>query len=140
MKRRRRTEILLKGSPEVASNLAREIRHKYDVKTIEEPNHGLVMVKVRETARRSLFYLGEMLITQCKVLINGHLGLGMVKGDEPELAYDLAVIDAAYQAELPETKDWTRTLLHEDERIKQHDRDFRNKVLKTKVNFQTMDV
>ena len=41
------------------------------------------MVKVRESAQRTLFYLGEVLITECKVMINGFLGIGMVKGHEP---------------------------------------------------------
>lgn len=140
MNRKTRTEILLKSPVELAAQLAGEIQAKYDVKTIEEPNPGLVMLKVRETAYRSLFYLGEVLITECKVLINGHLGIGMIKGDKPEFAYYLAVIDAAYQAELPETKRWTKIFRQEDAIIKQLDADFKNKVSKTKVNFQTMDV
>jgi len=140
MDRKKRTEILLKGSFEVVAKLAQEILHKYDIKTVQEPNHGLVMVKVRETSRRSMFYLGEVLITECKVLINGSLGIGIVKGQAPELAYYLAIIDAAYNAGLPETKDWTTALLVEEDRIKQSHEFFKSKVLKTKVSFQTMDV
>jgi len=113
---------------------------EYDIKTIEEPNHGLVMVKMRETAGRSLFYLGEVFITECKVLSNGHLGIGIVKGQAPDLAYRLAIIDAAYNAGLPETKDWTAALSLEEERIKQSQEAFNNKPLKAKVSFQTMDV
>ncbi|GBF34014.1 hypothetical protein DCCM_3125 [Desulfocucumis palustris] len=139
MVRRKRTEILLKGSREIAKKLAEGIINNYNVKTIEEPDNGLVMVKVRETARKSLFYLGEVLITECKVMLNGHLGIGIVKGQEPEHAYYLAIIDAAYNAALPETEDWTRTLLLEEEKIKQNYETFKNNVLKTKVSFQTMD-
>ncbi|TEB14866.1 Phosphonate metabolism protein PhnG [Pelotomaculum sp. FP] len=140
MKRKKRTEILLKGSIEVTTKLAQEILNKYDIKTIAEPNYGLVMVKVRETSRRSQFYLGEVFVTECKVLIDRRFGIGIVKGQAPELAYYLAVIDAAYNAGLPETKDWTAALLLEEERIKQRHEVFKNKVLKTKVSFQTMDV
>jgi alpha-D-ribose 1-methylphosphonate 5-triphosphate synthase subunit PhnG len=140
MKRKKRTEILIKGSFEVVTKLAQEILHKYDIKTIEEPNYGLVMVKVRETARRSLFYLGEIFVAECKVLIGSCPGIGIVKGQAPELAYYLAIIDAAYNAGLPETKDWTAALLLEEERIKQRQEVFKSKVLKTKVSFQTMDV
>lgn len=140
MKRKKRTEILLKGSFEVVTKLAQEILHKYDIKTIEEPNYGLVMVKVRETSRGSLFYLGEVFVTECKVLIDRCPGIGIVKGQAPEFAYYLAIIDAAYNAGLPETKDWTAALLLEEERIKQRQEVFKNKVLKTKVSFQTMDV
>ncbi len=140
MNRKMRTEILLKGSVELAAKLAGEIQAKYDIKIIAEPNLGLAMLKVRETAQRTLFYLGEVLITECKVLINGHLGIGMIKGDEQEFAYYLAIIDAAYNAELPETKVWTRIFRQEDAKIKKLDIDFKNKVIQTKVNFQTMDV
>jgi alpha-D-ribose 1-methylphosphonate 5-triphosphate synthase subunit PhnG len=140
MNRKKRTEILVRGANEVAAKLAREILNKYDVKTVEEPNYGLVMVKARETARRSLFYLGEVLITECKVLINDYLGIGIVKGQEQELAYHLAIVDASYRASLPETEGWTAVLLLEEEKIEEKRAAFHNKVLKTKVDFQTMDV
>ena len=140
MIRKKRTEILIKGSPEVSVKLAQEILTVYDVKTIEEPNNSLVMVKVRESAKRSLFYLGEVLITECKVMINGILGIGMIKGHEPVLAYNLAIIDAAYNAYLPEIKEWTNLLLLEEVNINEECEALKNKVLKTKVNFDTMDV
>jgi len=140
MIRKKRTEILIKGSAEVSVKLAQEILTCYDVKTIEEPNNSLVMVKVRESAKRSLFYLGEVLITECKVMINGSLGFGMVKGHEPALVYNLAIIDAAYNANLPQTKEWTKTLLLEEAHINKECEALKNKVLKTKVNFDNMDV
>lgn len=140
MIRKKRTEILIKGSAEVSAKLAREILRVYDVKTIEESNNSLVMVKVRESGQRSLFYLGEVLITECKVMIKGILGIGMIKGYEPKLAYNLAVIDAAYNASLPETKKWTNILLVEEVKIYEESEAIKKKVLKTKVNFNTMDV
>ncbi|WP_027416784.1 phosphonate C-P lyase system protein PhnG [Aneurinibacillus terranovensis] len=140
MKRKKRTEILINGSQEIAAALAQEIRDKYEVKRIEEPNNGLVMVKVRETAQKSLFYLGEVFVTEAKVQINDSLGIGIVKGDEPELAYDLAVIDAAYNAGLKETEEWSQLLLSEEQRINDKRRSIYHKVLKTKVNFDMMDI
>lgn len=140
MIRKKRTEVLIKGSAEVSAKLAQEILKIYHVKTLEEPNNSLVMVKVRESAQQSLFYLGEVLITECKVMINGYLGIGMAKGYEPELVHNLAIIDAAYNAGLPETKKWTNVLLLEEGRIREECEAIKNKVLKTKVNFDTMDV
>ncbi len=140
MNRKKRTEILLKGSLEVVTKLALEILNKYEITIIERPNNGLIMVKVRETARKCLFYLGEVFVTECKILIGDYMGLGIVKGQEPELAYYLAVIDAAYNAGLPETEAWATILSAEEDGIKQCDEAFKNKVLKTKVSFQTMDV
>lgn len=59
MKRRQRTEILVEGSRELAARMAQAIADRYEVKLVEQPSQGLVMVKVRETAKRSLFYLGK---------------------------------------------------------------------------------
>jgi len=138
--RKKRTEVLIKGWPEVSAKFAQEIRAVYDINTIEEPNNSLVMVKVRESAKRSLFYLGEVFITECKVMIEGALGIGMVKGHEAVLAYNLAIIDAAYNGNLPETKAWINVLLLEEAHINEEWEALKNKVLKTKVNFDTMDV
>lgn len=139
MKRRERTEILLRGDRQLASRLARQITDRYEPVIMEQPNNGLVMVKMRESARRSLFYLGEVFVTECKVKIGGAIGLGIVKGHEPELAYELAVIDAAYRAGLPETSEWNEALVEEAAGIAQNQQRYEAKVLETKVNFETMD-
>lgn len=139
MKRKRRTEILINGSRELAAQLAEEMIQRYDVKTIEEPNQGLVMVKVRETAQKSLFYLGEVLVTECKVQINGAIGLGILHSHDRKLAYHLAVIDAAYEAGLIETADWTERLIHEEAECHKQRLAVQSGVLKTKVSFETMD-
>ncbi|MFM1652174.1 phosphonate C-P lyase system protein PhnG [Brevibacillus sp. B_LB10_24] len=139
MKRKQRTEILINGSAELAAALAQEIENRYQVTTIEEPNHGLVMVKVRETAQKSLFYLGEVFVTECKVQIEGCMGIGILKGDEPERAYDLAVIDAAYEAVLKETAAWSALLQAEADRIANERKAFAAKIRRTKVDFETMD-
>jgi alpha-D-ribose 1-methylphosphonate 5-triphosphate synthase subunit PhnG len=140
MKRRRRTEILINGSQKTLEDMAHCIKDNYQVKVIQEPESGLVMLKVRETSQKSLFYPGEVLVTECKVQIDGKIGIGIVTGDQPELSYHLAVIDAAYEAMLPETIEW-KLLLENEEKVIQEQRATANQsILKTKVNFETMDV
>ncbi|KKB38050.1 phosphonate C-P lyase system protein PhnG [Bacillus thermotolerans] len=140
MKRKRRTEILINGSEKLAAKLADEIISRYEVIQVEEPNDGLVMVKVRESAKRSLFYIGEVLVTECKVRIHDSAGIGIVAGHKEELAFHLAVIDAAYQARLKETKDWDKQLLEEEKAIKSERVKQMAHVMKTKVDFETMDI
>ncbi|RFU68994.1 phosphonate C-P lyase system protein PhnG [Peribacillus saganii] len=140
MNRRKRTGILINGSTELAEQLAKEIVDKYEVIMIEEPNPGLVMMKMRETSKRSLFYLGEVFVTECKVQINRCLGIGILKGNDPKLAHHLAVIDAAYNAGLIETFKWEEALLLQQQEINRKKQSFSSAVLKTKVNFETMDV
>ena len=139
MNRRKRTEILIRGNKELAGKLAREIEEKYDIKTIDEPNNGLVMIKMRETAKKQLFYLGEVLVTEAKIHINGHVGMGIVAGDNEEVAINLAIIDGAYKANLKEISKWEELLLNEEKIIKEKEYKLSQKILETKVDFTTMD-
>lgn len=140
MNRRRRTEILIRGNKCLAKKLAEDIKNKYEVRSIEDPNNGLVMIKMRETAKRELFYLGEVLVTEAKVYVNGSLGLGIVAGDEYKLANNLAIIDGAYKGNLEEIREWEELLLKEEELIKEKEKIETKKILETKVDFSTMDV
>ncbi|MFJ5762363.1 phosphonate C-P lyase system protein PhnG [Neobacillus sp. NPDC093182] len=140
MKRRRRTEILINGSQNRLEDMAHCIKDNYQVKVIQEPESGLVMLKVRETSQKSLFYPGEVFVTECKVQIQGSIGIGIVKGDQPELSFNLAVIDAAYEAMLPETIGWKLLLEKEEKAIQEQRAADSQSILKTKVNFETMDV
>jgi alpha-D-ribose 1-methylphosphonate 5-triphosphate synthase subunit PhnG len=137
--RNERTRILVQGDPHRRSALAREITGTYDVYTIAQPSAGLVMTSMRDGARGSRFYLGEVLVTECKVQVCDHLGLGIVAGDDPDAAFDLAVIDAACNAGLPETSGWTNRLRDEDAAIASRAAGEHARVLETRVSFQTMD-
>ncbi len=138
--RRRRTKILIDGKKELPRELATSILKKYDIKILAEPQEALVMVKMRETAKKSLFYLGEVLVTETKVQLNKKTGIGLVVGHDEELSYWLAIIDAAYQANIPEIIDWEPYLVVEEANILAEKKRQQAKILKTKVNFETMDV
>jgi len=140
LNRRKRTEILIKGNPNIAEKLALEIESSYKVNIIQEPEYCLVMVKMRETAQRSLFYLGEVLATETKVQILDKIGIGIVNDNKPELSYWLAVIDAAYSAKLTEINTWEDILQKEEQKINEERLLKESKILMTKVNFDTMDV
>lgn len=140
MNRKRRTEILIKSDEALAKKLANSVRKKCGIKVIEEPNQGLVMIKMRETAKKELFYLGEVLVTEAKLYVNGALGMGIVKGENEELAMNLAIIDGAYKANIEETKLWEEVLIKAEEEIKESERKEASKILETKVDFSTMDV
>jgi alpha-D-ribose 1-methylphosphonate 5-triphosphate synthase subunit PhnG len=140
MNRRRRTYILIEGDPALRSRLAREITDNHECIELDPPNHGLTMIKMRESARRTLFYLGEMLVTEAKVQVGAYVGLGLISGDRPKAAGDLAIIDAAYKAGLDETVGWEKRLLAEEERIEMRRSQEDASILETRVRFETMDV
>ena len=137
--RSRRTRILVEGSAELRGRLAQQIMDSYDVIEVEAPDHGLVMTKMRETARRSLFYLGEVLVTESKVQIGESVGLGIIAGDDRRAARELAVIDAAFRVPLPETEGWAEALLEEERRVDALVEAHEAKLLETRVTFDTME-
>jgi alpha-D-ribose 1-methylphosphonate 5-triphosphate synthase subunit PhnG len=139
MKRKQRTEILIRGRRRLAATLAHQIYSAYAVEMVENPEEGLVMVKMRENAQKYLFYIGEVYVTECKVRVHGSIGIGVVRGHQPELAVHLAVIDAAYRANLPQTQGWTAELLAEQKDIEEQQNRKHQLLLQTKVNFETME-
>lgn len=139
MNRRRRTEILIEGSRHFAKELTREIEQKYEIQILSEPRHALTMMKVRETAKRSLFYLGEVLVTETKVQVNGHIGIGIVAGHEEALSYELAVIDAAFEANLVETNYWPVLFEMEEQKMIERKAQHAQAILKTRVDFEMMN-
>jgi len=58
------------------------------------PRAGLVMYTVRDPFDTP-FHLGEVLVSEAEVLLDGQLGYGAICGDEPERALLLAAVDAA---------------------------------------------
>ncbi len=138
MKRKRRTEILIRGERVLTEKMAAQISERYPVSEVDQPQHGLVMMKMRETAQKTRFYIGEMFVTQAKVSVVGATGIGIVQGDEPKLAFELAVIDAAYMAGLAETQQWNEWLEAEEQKIAERQHISQQKLLLTKVNFETM--
>ena len=140
MERKVRTRILVEGQRSVLDQLAREVEQKHDVVLIKEPTEELVMLRVRESARRSLFYLGEALMTSCVVRIGS--AYGMVMGEDHDKAFDLAVVDAAYTLDPISCEDagWNALLAESNEHIQAKQRKRNEALLRTQVDFSTMEV
>lgn len=139
VKRNKRTRILVEGDAALRSRLSRDIQNRHEVVTVAEPSAGLVMTTMRETARQSRFYLGEVMVTEAKVRIGESLGLGIIAGDESAAAFDLAVIDAAFNAGVAPLDEWLPALEAEERRIAEREASEDARILQTRVDFQTMD-
>ncbi|MUK90328.1 phosphonate C-P lyase system protein PhnG [Ornithinibacillus sp. L9] len=140
MNRRRRTEILIQGNSDLAREFAEHIMEHYPYREVMSPRYGLTMIKMRETAKNSLFHLGEVLVTEAKVEIKQQIGIGIVIGMKEELAKHLAIIDSAFKANLKETKEWEERLLEEEESILTEKIKKQTELLETRVQFETMDM
>jgi len=137
--RKRRTRVLVLSEPALRAGLADEVRALATVEVTSEPRVGLVLATVRESARRSLFHLGEVLVTEAKVRVAGFSGLGLVRGRDRVAALELALIDAAWVASLPFVATWTARL-EAAERVLEARLDREQAALAaTRVEFETLD-
>lgn len=140
MKRKHRTQILVHCRASFLRKWAKRFEVEAEMTLIEEPATGLTMIKMRESAQNSLFYLGEVEISEARVECKGIIGIGIIQGNELQKAYDLAVIDAAYGAELTGIKEFEKDLEREELRQREERAKEIQSIMKTKVNFETMDV
>ena len=86
MKRYERTRALVEGDPALARAIVCEVERdgaQDAVAVLDEPHEELVMVQARETAQGSLFFLGEALMTSCRVRVGARPARGAShRGDE----------------------------------------------------------
>jgi alpha-D-ribose 1-methylphosphonate 5-triphosphate synthase subunit PhnG len=69
-----------------------------DIQLITTPTVGMIMARAQDGAKNEVFNLGEVLVTEARVSIDGHEGWGMVMGSSPDHALAIAIIDAALEA------------------------------------------
>ena len=165
MSRSRRTRILVDGDPSLSRRICGEIEELCSVRIVSGPHEVLVMNKVRESAKNTLFYLGEALITECKVSIRAGqqaealdidtradfpnlskpdepeaFGIGLIMGENRDRAYELAVIDAAFCLAEPllGREGWLALLEREEARLAAERERGRGELEATRVEFASM--
>ncbi|MDA0185881.1 MAG: phosphonate C-P lyase system protein PhnG [Proteobacteria bacterium] len=60
-----------------------------------ENRTGLVMLPMRDTAKGVNFHLGEVLVSEARIAVDGRDGYGMRRGRDLEAAMAMALIDLA---------------------------------------------
>lgn len=135
-----RTRVLIEGDRTLRHRLADEVRNAYEVQWLAPPERGLVMVQLRESARGSLFYLGELLVSEARALVSGFVGIGLIAGDRPQDAEALALVDAAWNAGVPQTDAWGEQLRLEADLLHRQRVMEEARLLETRVSFETMEV
>lgn len=133
------TRVLVEGDRGLLRKLCDDIERNYPVSIVKGPEKSLVMSKAKDSVSEQPFFLGEILVTECIVDVRGTHGIGILIGEHPEAAYELAVVDAAMNAKLPETRDWIAVFKEEERRIIARLHRERALVMGTKVNFDTME-
>ena len=136
MDKKRLSKILARADRRDVAVLAAEVRKKYQPVIVKGPGKTLAMIKMREPVKQSLFYLGEVIVCEVVVEIDGIKGMSVIMGDDAEKALDIAIIDAAVNKGVFADTD---VLVEFEE--KQNDEMMRENALhlKTMVNFESMD-
>ena len=110
------------------------------IEIVIAPKLGMTMVQAEDSIDFQPFYLGEVLITECQISVNGQLGYGYCMGDAPQRAYCIAIIDALLHSEVPTLlKEVEHFIAAEKELLLQQKLEEYNQVLKTKVDFKIME-
>lgn len=73
----------------------RELEPQYEVVVARYPMLCTTMIRAEDSVEGQPFYLGEALITETVLVLNGQTGYGICLGDEPVRSYCMAFIDAA---------------------------------------------
>jgi alpha-D-ribose 1-methylphosphonate 5-triphosphate synthase subunit PhnG len=132
--------VLCECENEALVQLVTNLESELLVEIVVAPKLGMTMVQAEDSIDFQPFYLGEVLITECQVLVNGQLGYGYCMGDAPQKAYSIAVIDAIMHTEgHPKQNDVNVFIEIEKAKLLKKQLEEYNQVLKTKVDFKIME-
>lgn len=133
------SSILARASKEEVEVLAGQVKKSHQIQLVKPPQKTLVMVKARESVKQSLFYLGEVLATECMVTVDGTRGMAVLAGDDFEKTVDAAIIDGYMNLmKLSGGKEIEEKLkvLSEEQKKKRSKQN--GAIMKSKVNFNVM--
>lgn len=138
MNRREVTAVLAGASVKDVSAIADKIKERCEIRILKQPQKTLVMVKVRESVKKSLFYLGEVLATECMVTVNGVKGASVLAGDDFQKCISAAVIDGFLNDQTQDHQEILKGIQALDARQKKEREQLNRQLRKSKVNFNVM--
>jgi alpha-D-ribose 1-methylphosphonate 5-triphosphate synthase subunit PhnG len=131
--------ILCECGLDVLEAFVRELEPRHKVQIIRQPAVCMTMVRAEDSVESQPFYLGEVLVTDCEVQVDGQAGYGLCMGDEPVRCYCMAVIDALLLSEGPGASQVRAFLDRQAVLIADQRRLEYNLIQRTKVDFKLME-
>jgi alpha-D-ribose 1-methylphosphonate 5-triphosphate synthase subunit PhnG len=136
MDKKRLSKILAKADRQHVAAMAADIRKTHRPVIVKEPGKTLSMIKMREPVKQSLFYIGEVIVSEAVVEIDGVQGAAVVMGDDTEKTLDMAIIDAAINKGVFTGMETLLTLEKQQNALVMRENAMH---LKTMVKFESMD-
>ena len=136
MDKRRLTKVLVRADKSDVAAMSADIQKTYRPIIVKEPGKTLAMIKLRDPVKQGMFYIGEVIVYEASVEIDGVQGISVLMDGDAKKALDMAIIDAAVNIGV---FDGFEKLAELEE--KQNKKEMREHVmnLKTMVNFESMD-
>lgn len=132
-------EIMAEGDLDRLLELAQMVADRQPVKIMLSPEACTAMLQAVDSVGDTPFFLGEVLMTEAAVEINGVAGYGFALEDEPRRALAIAIVDAALAAGVAETAAVRQVLAAEEASLRERERREAGLVAATKVNFAIME-
>jgi alpha-D-ribose 1-methylphosphonate 5-triphosphate synthase subunit PhnG len=137
------TEILSKVASGELLPWELEIIKMGHIEIVNPPTMGLVMMRSQESVEGVVFNVGELLISESTLSVDGVIGCGVIMGNDVDNARRLALIDAVTHNSDPKWSAWKErfeawiTEQREQQIVQQEER-FKL-IARTKVDFELMD-
>ena len=132
-------ELWLEARAEVLETWADHLLNAMgSVEVLVEPRPALVMMEARDSVEKERFCVGELLVTECQILVANKSYWGRVLGDQPLRAFGMAILEAAEDC-APDTLDPLKESFQREREFLERQRAQTAKALgSTKVQFDTM--
>ena len=136
MSKWRFTKALARADRSEVTALSADILKSYRPVIVKEPAKTLAMIKLRDPVKQGLFYIGEAVVCEASVEIDGVRGASVLMGDDVEKTLDMAIIDAAANKGVFDGAEVLAKLEEGQNRRAMQEHAMN---LKTTVNFESMD-
>lgn len=117
----------------------RELETHCAVQIVRQPTVATTMIRAEDSVEGQPFYLGEALITECELTVDGQAGFGVCLGDEPVRSYCIAVVDALIQLSDARMQRVTAFLAEQEVSIGRRLATEQAHIQRTKVDFKLME-
>ena len=136
MNKREISKILARADAACVRAMADAIKAEHEAVVVKAPEKSLTMIQLRDPVKETLFYLGEVIVSEAVVELEGAKGTAVVMGDDFNRVLDMAVIDAACNRGVFRQFAELERLAKEQELAAARENAL---FLKTMVNFTSMD-
>jgi len=131
--------VLIECELEPLKAYVERLESEREIAVIKEPSICLTLLKAEDSLEKQPFYLGEALVTECEVAVDGNPGYGLCLGEEPTRSYCLAALDAILRGRLDGVEEVEAFIQAQREPLRRRDREAFARSLRTQVDFKLME-